>query len=108
MAYVGCIAGAMLIDEYRRMLLDAGFFHVEIIDSGHDLNAYAKVENQAGCCSPPQSTGLPIAKSGCCSSGGGASGTQVEAFHSRLTELLSRYNVNDYAASMKVFAVKPA
>ena len=27
--------------------------------------------------------------------------------HGRLADLLARYNVNDYAASVKVFAVKP-
>ena len=51
-AYVGCIAGAIRIDDYRAGLLAAGFEHVEIVDSGSDLNAYAKVENQSGCCSP--------------------------------------------------------
>ncbi len=108
MAYVGCIAGAILIDDYRRMLRDAGFAHVEIMDSGHDLNAYAKVENQSGCCSPaPQPAALPIAESGCCSSGGTHSDLSGASFHSRLKELLGRYNVNDYAASVRVFAVKP-
>ena len=34
MAYVGCIAGAILIEDYRRNLVDAGFAHVEVIDSG--------------------------------------------------------------------------
>ena len=28
----------------------AGFAHVEVVDSGVDLNAYAKIEHQAGCC----------------------------------------------------------
>jgi SAM-dependent methyltransferase len=51
-AYVGCIAGALRIEEYRAGLLAAGFEQVEIVDSGKDLNAYAKVENQSGCCSP--------------------------------------------------------
>ena len=51
-AYVGCIAGAIHIEDYRAGLLTAGFEHVEIVDSGADLNAYTKVENQAGCCSP--------------------------------------------------------
>src|SRR6516162_2196505 len=51
-AYIGCVAGALLLDDYRRGLLDAGFETVEIIDSGKDLNAYAQVENQAACCSP--------------------------------------------------------
>src|SRR5271157_4329331 len=68
MAYVGCIAGAILIEDYRRMLGEAGFAHVEVIDSGRDLNAYAKVENQAGCCSPlPAVAALPITETGCCS-----------------------------------------
>ncbi|MEO6828774.1 MAG: arsenite methyltransferase, partial [Acidobacteriaceae bacterium] len=54
-AYVGCIAGAIRIDEYRDGLLAAGFENVEIVDSGADLNAYAKVESQSGCCSPAMS-----------------------------------------------------
>src|SRR4051812_17628147 len=53
MAYVGCIAGAIPIEDYRRGLVEAGFSHVEVIDSGSDLNAYAQVENQAACCPPP-------------------------------------------------------
>src|SRR6201994_3051580 len=51
-AYVGCIGGAIRIDDYTAGLLAAGFEHIEIVDSGADLNAYAKVENQSGCCSP--------------------------------------------------------
>ena len=47
-AYVGCIAGALLIDDYRQQLHDAGFDPIEIVDTGSDLNAYAQVENQAG------------------------------------------------------------
>ncbi len=101
MAYVGCIAGAILMEEYRRQLSEAGFAAVEVIDTKADLNAYAKLENQAGCCSPVVS-GLPIVESGCCSS------KPVEdTLHARLLDLLTRYNVNDYAASVRVFAVKP-
>jgi SAM-dependent methyltransferase len=102
MAYVGCIAGAMLIADYRQQLLEAGFAAVEILDTGADLNAYAKVENQAGCCPPPSST-LPIAESGCCTPG-----TSDVTLHRRLRELLAQYDVNDYAASVRVFAVRPA
>jgi len=60
MAYVGCIAGAILIDEYRRWLIDAGFAQVDILDTGNDLNAYAKVENQSCCCPPPAASSLPL------------------------------------------------
>src|SRR5580692_9369525 len=67
-AYVGCIAGAIKIGDYRDSLLAAGFEHVEIVDSGADLNAYAKVENQAGCCSPGMdcSGPLQVIEQGCC------------------------------------------
>lgn len=33
-AYVGCIAGAIRIGDYRDGMLAAGFEHVEIVDSG--------------------------------------------------------------------------
>jgi len=51
-AYVACIAGAITAEEYRQGLLEAGFGEVMIVDSGADLNAYAQVDGQAGCCSP--------------------------------------------------------
>jgi hypothetical protein len=87
------------------MLAEAGFAHVEVIDSGLDLNAYATVENQSGCCSPPASA-LPIAEVGCCSSSGETFDPMGADFHERLKDLLSRHNVNDYAASVRVFALK--
>jgi SAM-dependent methyltransferase len=93
-AYVGCIAGAILIDDYRAGLLAAGFEHVEIVDSGADLNAYAKIENQSACCSPSMDT----AGASCCS---------PASLHEDLAELLSQTDVNAAAASVKVYAVKP-
>jgi SAM-dependent methyltransferase len=108
MAYVGCIAGAISIDDYRLMLLEAGFARVEIVDSGKDLNAYAKVENQSAYCAPervPSPPSLPIAEASCCGSSGAPENEQ--ALHSRLAELLRRYDVNDFAASLRVFAIKP-
>jgi arsenite methyltransferase len=113
MAYVGCIAGAIPIDQYRQGLSDAGFSHVEVMDSGADLNAYAKVENQAACCSPtkigaagtsPNATATSVsAETGCCASAASDLNTEV---NEGLADLLRRYNVNDYAASVKVYAVK--
>jgi C_GCAxxG_C_C family probable redox protein len=111
-AYVGCIAGALLISQYERQLHDAGFAHVQVLDSGSDLNAYAKMENQASCCSPVGDAAP--ATSSCCGGSkskesakkkkGAKSGSDL---HDRLTDLLDQYNVNDYAASVKVFAIKP-
>ena len=110
-AYTGCIAGAILITDYKQGLLDAGFSHVEVVDSAADLNVYAKLENQSECCSPaPQTTSItredaatsvsccvPVSVSSCCS---------PSELQKDLSELLNRYNVNDYAASVKIYAIK--
>lgn len=103
-AYVGCIAGAIKIDDYKNGLLEADFEHVEIVDSGADLNAYAKVENQAGCCSPAMNTTNPlqIVEATCCTP------APVEtSLHDDLTALLSQHDVNAAAASVQVYAIKP-
>lgn len=95
LAYIGCIAGAISLEEYRTGLAAAGFDAIDIQETGADLNAYAKVEGQAGCCSPAMSgSGLPVI---CCDTGD---------LHKRLGALLARYNINDYAASVRVFALK--
>ncbi len=117
MAYVGCIAGAILIEDYRQGLVEAGFSNVEVVDSNADLNAYAKIDNQAGCCSPAMTetsapvaiasaasaSELPLAAASCCAPP--TAGADVD-LHKAFADLLSRYNVNDYAASVKVYAVK--
>lgn len=100
-AYVGCIAGAIRIDDYRKGLLEAGFEYVEIVDSGADLNAYRKIENQSGCCSPAMDESKA---SSCCS----PSVTSSSTVHEDLKELLSQYDVNAAAASVKVYAIKPS
>jgi len=87
-AYVGCIAGAISIDAYREGLHDAGLSQVDVIDTGADLNAYTLVEGQAACCSP------------------GAPGECSPGLHQQLAAVLLRFNPNDFAASVKVYAVK--
>lgn len=110
-AYTGCIAGAVLIEKYKQGLLEAGFSHVEVVDSAADLNAYAKLENQSGCCASPADTAKAAAttSTACCSSAPvepASSCCSPSELQENLSELLSRYNVNDYAASVKVYAVK--
>lgn len=95
LSYVGCVAGAITLEEYRLGLLDAGFSEVMIIDSNSDLNVYTEADKQScstsGSMSDAQS--LPIANSGsCCGTG---------------VEVLAKYDLNAFAASVKVFAVKP-
>lgn len=109
LAYVGCIAGAIPVEEYRDGLSAAGFAHVEVIDSGADLNAYAQIEGQVGCCGTAMepetvSLGGSSPASSCCSS----SKSKTPELLARLAELTRRHDINEYAASVKVFAVKPS
>jgi ubiquinone/menaquinone biosynthesis C-methylase UbiE len=107
MAYVGCIAGAISIADFERGLRSAGFSAVHVVDSGADLNAYLNVEGQSGCCSPPMASksSLPIADSSCCGPTccGGSDGP---ALHEGLADLLKQHDVDEYAASVKIYALK--
>ena len=102
-AYVGCIAGAIHIETYRNELLRAGFSNIAIVDSGADLNAYTKVENQSGCCSPAMDA-TPSAATSCCT----PAPADAATLHADLSALLETYDVNAAAASVKVYALKPA
>jgi arsenite methyltransferase len=106
-AYVGCIAGAVLVDEYRSKLGAAGFSAVEVIDTGADLNSYAKAEAgpTCGAAPTPSSANLAVLDRGCCCGGGG--NVAKPDLHGQLADLLRRYDVNEWAASVRVFAVKP-
>jgi hypothetical protein len=79
------------------MLREAGFEGVQVIDSGKDLNAYAKVEGGEGCCPP-----APDSSGSCCV----ATSEAAPDLHKGLAQLLTRFDVNEYAASVRVFAVK--
>ncbi|MBN9520124.1 arsenite methyltransferase [bacterium] len=137
MAYVGCIAGAVLVEDYVAGLKAAGFSAVEVVDTKKDLNAYAKVEGQGGCCSPAMTapapaasaccTPAPAGSSECCTPIGGEKSLAVVAsdcctpapagssecctpnpVHGGLSELISKYDINEFAASVQVYAVKPS
>ena len=109
-AYTGCIAGAIPIADYKRGLVEAGFSKVEVVDSGADLHAYAKLENQSGCCSSPAESApteaVATTAASCCTPAPATSCCSTSELKDSLSELFGRYNVNDYAASVKVYAVK--
>lgn len=105
MVYIGCLAGAIGVGDYQTGLQDAGFGQMKIVDTGSDLNAYAKVEPQSGCCC--SSPSLPVvepAATGCCSPT--PSTSQDVAFHKGMNDLCSQHDFNEYAASVKIYAIK--
>jgi len=125
-ALVGCIAGAIPTEQYQGGLTEAGFSEVAVVDTQSDLTAYAAVDGQSACCTPgevasgccspsddnadavsdqPMAT---LSVSSCCSP---ASDEQqapsAKPMHKDLAELLRKYDVNEFAASCKIFALKP-
>jgi arsenite methyltransferase len=102
-AFVGCIAGALLVSDYEAGLSAAGFQAVQIVDAGKDLNAYAALDNQTGCCSPAMTTAGDLAViEDCCS----PSGSSSSSVHQGLADLLRRYDLNEFVASVYVYALK--
>lgn len=87
-ALVGCIAGALLISDYERLLKDSGFKSVVVQDTGADLNAYTRASGN-GCCG----------ETAC---GGSAS----PALHDKLADVLKTFDANAYAASVRIHALK--
>ena len=63
------------------------------------------MENQAGCCSPKMDASNPfqVIEEACCSPAVDIS----TSLHDELKTLLSEYDVNAAAASVKVYAIKP-
>jgi SAM-dependent methyltransferase len=101
-AYVGCIAGAVRIEDYVEDLKAAGFSDVQVVDAHKDLNAYGAVEGQAACCAPPAlGSSLTVIGEPC------GSPSETNAVHGGFAELLKRFDVNEYAASVQVYALKP-
>ena len=105
-AYIGCVAGAISVADYRNGLLAAGFGAVDIVDSGADLNAYGAMDGQSACCGPAM--GEQEEATSCCGPSAETAPPPSPDVFERLADLLRRYDINDHAASVKVMAVKPA
>jgi SAM-dependent methyltransferase len=86
-ALTGCLAGAILTSTYREMLEEAGFATVEITDTKSDLNVYRTLR------APDAENASPAPSGSCCEEAGEVAGD-------------SDFDVNEYAASVRVLAVK--
>lgn len=104
--WVGCFAGASLVEEYERWLKEAGFIEVLVVDSGSDLNVYRQVDgSQMGCCAPSQVVEKKEEKG----SGGGCCGPKKGEKKPAQAEAVDEFGDLDFnliAGSYKVFAVK--
>ena len=113
LAWAACISGAIKLDDYEKGLKKAGFHDIAIVDSHADINAYATMPDQVGCCAPPAASstssgfGLQMiddtAATSCC-----GSSSAPTVMHEQFLELVRKYNLNDFAASVKIYAIKSA
>jgi arsenite methyltransferase len=104
LAYVGCVSGAISIDNYARSLRAAGFQAVQVVDKKADLNAYAHVTDQVSCCAPAMNSTTELSpNSSCC---GAIPSEKYPELYAGLTDLLKRYDINEFAASVYVYAIK--
>ena len=110
LAWAACISGAIKLDDYEKGLKKAGFHDIAIVDSHADINAYATMPDQVGCCAPPAASstssgfGLQMiddtAATSCC-----GSSSAPTVMHEQFLELVRKYNLNDFAASVKFYAI---
>lgn len=129
-AWTGCIAGAITIEDNEQKLRAAGFSDVVIQDAKSDLNAY-RTGGHAACCGPESDASMapdeeaccapePASTASCCAppapdaedtgSDDACCGPQSNddtSYHATMDALLDTFDVNEYAASVKIFALKP-
>ncbi|KAG9194098.1 arsenite methyltransferase [Alternaria panax] len=80
---VGCVAGASKKGEYEGWLREAGFEEVIVVEAGGDLNVYKGGVEPSSCC--------------------GGDGGVAEDMKRELQDI----DLNEWAASFKIYAVKP-
>jgi len=91
-AYTGCIGGAVLIEQYKSYLENAGFKHNAVVPDTCDLNAYRELGTGSG--------------GGCCGGQKSCDATSP-SFKQDMVTLTDSCDLNEFAASVKVYAVKP-
>ncbi len=96
-AYVGCISGAIPIDEYRGLLEQAGFASIVVMDTRVDLNAYAMASDGEGCCGVSKCGPDAVATDGA---------QPQKSLHDGLASIMQSFDANAFAASVRVHALK--
>ncbi|RYO93570.1 hypothetical protein DL766_003942 [Monosporascus sp. MC13-8B] len=120
--YVGCVAGASQVSEYDAFLKNAGFNDILIVDNKNDLNMYftaadavkeeektpsrCTAEAKASCCNHEEKGLCCGTHSLACACHNQTSSMAAEA--KTLAPRLGITDLNEWAGSFKVYAVKPA
>lgn len=90
--YVGCISGASTPEQYREWMVSTGLSDVTIVDTKKDLNVY-------------KLNGSDREKPTCCS-GDGSNDCSLKTSDAKPTPSIRGLDLNDYAASYQIYAVK--
>ncbi|KIW98683.1 uncharacterized protein Z519_00344 [Cladophialophora bantiana CBS 173.52] len=103
---VGCVAGASLVDEYRRWMEEAGFLKdsITFINTEKDLNVYQDADGTASCCREETGSKSCCDKntdSACCVENNGR-----KPCCTKNAEPSRKLDFNEWAASYQIYAIK--
>ncbi|KAH8822464.1 S-adenosyl-L-methionine-dependent methyltransferase [Flagelloscypha sp. PMI_526] len=107
--YVGCIAGAITVEQYQALMQKAGFLDPLFVDNKADVNVYVTAadaeSNVSGCCGVTE----PEPKtSGCCATTNVNSNlSSSSADKNQISGTLPEEDLNQFVASYQVYAMKP-
>ncbi|KAL2161890.1 hypothetical protein VTH06DRAFT_7674 [Thermothelomyces fergusii] len=125
--YVGCIAGAAQVAEYRVWMETAGFRDVTIVDTGADLNVYLETDQDGKRKAAAGSCCVPAPPAVCCGAGAGITAITASAptpapaliqgststcaaagsgCSARAGALPDKIDLNEFVGSYKIFAIK--
>ncbi|KAI9692274.1 MAG: hypothetical protein M1822_006504 [Bathelium mastoideum] len=113
-AYVGCVAGCSLKEQYERFLVASGFSDITIIDTHSDLNIYKDAAGEdtsqnTSCCGAPGKRDF-TASNNLQNDAGGANGVTTSALTkpSGCSEIwgMDDIDINEWAGSYKIIALK--
>jgi len=104
-AHVGCIAGAIELDAYKGLIIDAGFQDVVFVDTGGDINIYnTDLQTDSGTFGGCAVGGGQAKENTCCvpKAGGGCAQTIGTG------ALAAKHDLNEWVASYQIYALKAA
>ncbi|OBS20436.1 hypothetical protein FPOA_06806 [Fusarium poae] len=104
--YVRCISGASPVCDYETFLRNAGFEDVLIVDTKSDLNVYFTAhDNESSCCGNEQVGSACRVDSSACNPQKPATDSVNSEYI--LSDRLGITDLNEWAGSFQLYAVKP-
>src|SRR5690606_20528730 len=98
----GCCSPTMAAPAVEAPVVEAPVVEAPVVE------APAETAASSGCCSggEKKTVSLSLSTAGGCCGGGDTSADSAKALHDELADLFRQYDVNEFAASVRVWALK--